>query len=177
MNKVVILFSSILIIGLNACNTSPSGPVIKESGDGEKVYYYEGEQDKVMNAAIEQAKASFSNFEKAFEENRKSKKYIDFSVKQSFPVKAGGNEHMWITNIEYDGKAYYGTLANTPLEDVGFQMGDEITIDKNMISDWMYTDKSTNKTYGAYTLKVMRDSMTDVEKAAFDEEAGYDFVD
>ncbi len=52
-------------------------------------------------------------------------------------------------------------------------MGDTITVDKNRISDWMYFDKGIVK--GGFTIKVLRDQMTEEEQKLYDFESGLIF--
>ena len=65
---------------------------------------------------------------------------------------------------------------NEPVYNTFVQYGDTVTIDKNLISDWMYTEKSSNLTYGGYTIRVFIDRMGDDEKAGFLQENGYEFA-
>lgn len=133
--------------------------------------------DSDMNKAIKTAQASFDKFKEAFIENEKSNKYNNFLVKQSFTSKDNQVEHMWIYGLQYDGKQFKGFLANTPIHDMDIQVEDEVIIDPSKISDWTYTEIETGNTHGGFSLKVIRDMMSDEDKAQFDSQHQGVFVD
>lgn len=130
-----------------------------------------------MNEAIAKAKANFGKFEKAIIENSKSNKYENLMVKQEFNTDNGGVEHMWIMDIEYKNNKLQGILSNTPSMGSTLQLGDTVVINKDQVSDWIYTDISTHEIHGGYTMQVLRKHMTTEEGEAFDQEWGTKFVD
>lgn len=170
--QILWLVVSLLVL-LSACNDSKSTPAVGSSDDN--VTYFDG-NDQVMNKAIETAKQNFEQFEQAFVANQKSDKYTDFAIKEGFPTKDGGVEHMWVGDLTFDGKVFTGTLNNKPVMDVSVKQGDKITIDKNRLSDWMYLSNETNQLFGGYTIRVIRDAMSADEQKQFDQESGFNFA-
>lgn len=167
MNKNILILLSIITLSLVSCNNKSKNddPVISVRED-----------DNEINMAITKAKLAFGQFEKAFVENQKTDAYSYFSIKEGFPTKDGGVEHMWVSHLTYDGTNFTGILVNDPQYDTEVQYGDTVTVDKNRISDWTYFENSSNLTYGGYTVRVFVDRMNDNEKAAFLEESGYEFA-
>lgn len=102
--------------------------------------------------------------------------YSGFVIKEGFPTRDGDKEHMWVSELSYNGKDFIGIVANDPVNDTEVQLGDTITVDRNLISDWMYTDTVSNLTYGGYTIRVIADKMSDNEKEAFLQENGFNFA-
>ncbi|WP_434779140.1 YegJ family protein [Neisseria sp. Ec49-e6-T10] len=171
-----ILIISLLIILLGACTETEKAQLANTNDTEDPVVYFKHD-DKAMNKAIQTARTTFHQFEKAFNEND-TNQYSGFTIKVGFPTQSGSKEHIWVSDIQYDKKNYSGIIYNTPVENVGFEYGDTITaIEQNQISDWMFTDTKTNKTYGGYTVRVMRDAMSDAEKQAFDQETGLNFAE
>lgn len=130
--------------------------------------------DQDMNKAIEKAKANFDQFKTAFTD---SDKYSEFYIKQEFIQKDGNIEHMWIGDLEYDGKQFKGILQNEPINESDLKAGDKIKVDPDKISDWTYIEEKTGNTHGGYTIKVLYNMMTNEEKASFDNGQNGKYVD
>lgn len=169
MKKVLFLLAFIAL-ALTSCNNKNKGV------EDENVTYVE-DNDQEMNIAMDNARKTFDQFEKAFIDNQKSNKYVDFIIKEGFPTKDGlSKEHMWVVVLTYNGKDFTGIVSNDPLYETEVQNGDTITVDRNLISDWMYTDNTTNQTYGGYTTRIFVNRMNDTERAAFLQQNGFDFA-
>jgi len=76
-----------------------------------------------------------------------------------------------VGNLTSDGKSYRGTVNNEPQLTKVVKYGDQVTIDPQRISDWMYLDKGVLK--GGYTIRVMKKNLSEEEKKAFDQEVGF----
>lgn len=121
-------------------------------------------EDAGMNAAIENAKKTFkTNFHPAL--ISKNPDFSNFAIKQRFDTPEGG-EHIWIGDIVFDNGKYRGILQNEPVNPLDVKIGDEIVVNVDNLSDWMYYDKNIVK--GAYTVKVLRETMSDEEKKEMD---------
>lgn len=167
MNKNILILFSLIILSLISCSNKSKNddPVILVT-----------ENDNEINTAINKARLAFGQFEKAFIENQETNAYSYFSIKEGFPTKDGGVEHMWVSELTYDGTNFTGVLVNDPQYDTEVQYGDTVTVDKDRISDWTYFENSSNLTYGGYTVRVFVDRMDDNEKAAFLQQSGYEFA-
>jgi len=65
----------------------------------------------------------------------------NFSVKYAFQV--GGDavsvEQVWISNITFNDGMYYGTIVNAPVYLTEVGMGDRVSFNVELITDWMFT--------------------------------------
>ena len=90
-----------------------------------------------------------------------------FALKTRFNTSSGG-EHIWVSNITFKENKYFGVVDNLPESTTDVKLGDTIRINDNNISDWLYIDNQ--KLRGGYTVKVLRNRMTEQERKQFDEE-------
>ncbi len=77
------------------------------------------------------------------------------------------SEHIWLSDVVFDGKIFKGTIGNEPLDVKTISFGDQTEVFPTEISDWMIIEN--NKLKGGYTIRVLRDSMSDNDKAKFDQ--------
>jgi uncharacterized protein len=84
-------------------------------------------------------------------------------------------EHMWLGEVDFDGKVISGVILNTPnwLESV--QQGDRVEVPLAKISDWMYVQ--LGEVFGGYTVNLMRSRMGRRERAEHDAAWGLKFGD
>jgi uncharacterized protein YegJ (DUF2314 family) len=148
---------------------SPEGTTAKGSAD-DPVYRFD-DDDADMNAAIKEAKASLSTFVAALKRPAPAQSY--FAVKKPYPVRDGGDEHIWISNVSLDGSNFRGTVDNDPAGKVDVKIGDTVTVAPHEISDWMIIDDG--RLIGGYTIRVFRDRLPPGERAEFDREMGLRF--
>ena len=159
--KTLLLFFSICIL---SCNSNK-----KIERENEPTIYNVEEDDAEMNKAIEKAKQTIDSFDYAFKNYPKV--FTFFSLKKKFE-EDGNVEHIWIGNIqgETNGK-YVGVIDNLPEKIKNVKLGDTIEIDKKDISDWMYL-KNNSELHGGYTIRLLRERMTEDERKKFDAESG-----
>jgi uncharacterized protein YegJ (DUF2314 family) len=154
--KTTLLFAIIASVSLflTSCTKSASSnddPTVSVSAD-----------DPQMNAAIDQARKSVQQFIMALQ----SSKILEsnFSVKKRFD-QGEEVEHIWLTDITFDGQNFHGKVGNDPEEVKNIKLGDDAVVDKNEISDWMYIENG--KLVGGYTIRVLYSRMTSDEKKDF----------
>lgn len=156
MRKILSL-AIILIITLS-CNNIQKGKsdiISVESDDSE------------MNLATEKAKLTIKNFDLALKSNNPNFKY--FSVKKPYKTESC-DEHIWINDVVLKGDKYLGVIGNTPEYTNEIELGDTVLVKKSEISDWMYVEE--NKLRGGYTIRALRNKMSESEKKKFDNENG-----
>lgn len=124
--------------------------------------------DAEMNEAIEAARASLSQFEDAMRSD--NPQYDLFALKVMFPDQIGGSEHIWITDLILEDGQYRGLVGNEPQYTILVEAGQEVTVDPEKISDWMFVE--AGKLRGGYTLRVLRSRMSAHERAEFDRSLG-----
>src|SRR5687767_11897777 len=115
-----------------------------------KVFFFDS-SDPEMQRAHEQARANFRYFWREVHwERRRIIPGLDVaSVKAPFadgPL-GGGNttrsdepecEHMWLSDVDFDGREVSGTLLNSPNWLKSVKEGDAVRLPLDQISDWMY---------------------------------------
>jgi uncharacterized protein YegJ (DUF2314 family) len=121
------------------------------------------DDDPRMTAAIEKARATVGTFTSALRSPKA--RQTAFSVKMAF-TDPKGTEHMWLSQVSFDGQKFRGTVNNDPMIVSNVRNGQRAAVEPAKISDWMYVDNG--KLVGGYTLRVLRDSMSAEERAEFD---------
>src|SRR5262249_35107387 len=84
-------------------------------------------------------------------------------------------EHMWLSEVDFDGKVVSGVLLNAPNWLKTIKEGDAARIPLNQISDWMYA--ISGAVFGAYTVNLLRSRMGRRERAEHDAAWGLNFGD
>ncbi|QKX05851.1 DUF2314 domain-containing protein [Aquimarina sp. TRL1] len=166
MKKILILISVLTL----SCNQSKKSKVERENKPD--VYNLQ-ETDMEMNNAITKANETFNLFKETFQNDSVNKYY--FSIKQKYDTPDGGNEHLWVGQIILNQSDYYGIIGNEPISILKVKLGDTVRIDKKQISDWMIVDNSNGKVKGGYTIRVLRNRMSETERNQFDQNNGLIF--
>jgi uncharacterized protein YegJ (DUF2314 family) len=78
-------------------------------------------------------------------------------------------EYMWVDPIRIRGVQFTGTLLNTPLNMKGVRLGDTVTMDTALVSDWFATDGDTLA--AGFSLRLLRNGASD--RAAWDKQQGF----
>lgn len=154
------LLSLLCILCLISCKDSN-----KIEREDEPTIYDVASGDQEMNAAIEKATQTLDDFNAALSNPEIENPALKVQFQNAADI-----EHMWIGEIEYNDGKYSGILTNEPEYITEYKMGDKIDIDNSKISDWMYIENG--KLVGGFTIKVLRDRMSDEERKQFDEESG-----
>jgi uncharacterized protein YegJ (DUF2314 family) len=149
-----------------------------------KVYFAEGEDPEMMRA-YENARATFRYFwrEVAWERRRIVPAMDLASVKAPFSDGEQGTrttdipevEHMWLSEVDFDGQFVSGVLLNAPNWLKSVKEGDSARIPLGQISDWMYAIRG--EVFGAYTVNLLRSRMGRRERQEHDAAWGLNFGD
>ena len=147
-----------------------------------KEIFFARSDSQKMISAFEKAQDTFKYFwRELYWENRRIVPALDVAyVKVAFSQDVEGLdepkvEHMWINNIYFDGEMVEGVLLNTPNELTNVKNGDRVEIPLSQVSDWLFSTR--DKTYGGFTIQVLRSEMTEKERKEHDEAWGLDFGD
>lgn len=154
----------IISIVLVSCTNNKTTKIERE---GEPEIYGFAENDEEMNQAIKMAKETLDKFNEALKSSNPAFEY--FALKTKFNT-SNGSEHIWVSSITLKDNKYFGVVDNLPEFTTDVNLGDTIEIKEEDISDWMYIENQ--KLQGGYTIKVLRNSMTEEERKQFDEEYG-----
>ncbi len=108
-----------------------------------------GDDDPLMQQAVEQARRNWPQFVAAFE----TRAGEHFSVKA--PVSHAGNkEFIWISVTALEGDRVYGTLANDPGNLGPLKLGSKVVVPVGDLNDWCYIDAQENMA-GGFTLEAI----------------------
>ncbi len=144
---------------------APSDRVVRR--EGEPDYMHITEDHEAMNRAVETAQKTVGKFIAVL----RSPKGLQsrFAVKKPF-VEGDKVEHIWLTEVSYDGRLFHGKVDNEPVDIKGTRLGEEVTVAPNEISDWMYVQDG--KLIGGYTISAMCHHMSPAQKQQFEKDTG-----
>ncbi|RVT47481.1 DUF2314 domain-containing protein [Rubrivivax albus] len=114
------------------------------------------DKDPQMNAAIAKARSTLDGFFKT--KSRREPGADGYTVKVLF--REGSNaEHMWVTPFRPNGGGgYQGLLKSSPSYIKGLQWGQQVTFERDQITDWGYTQGNTLVGYFTVCVLLARDS-------------------
>ena len=144
--RLVIVVLMLCVVGYSrhkartAATTSAGGVPMVQASDN----------DPRMIAATTEARSRWAEFVTAFEHPGSRH---GFAVKHAFPVKGGGNEHMWVNVTAIQGNQISGTLDDEPLGDIGLKGTDPVTLTVSQVEDWAYLDNG--KMVGGFSAAVL----------------------
>ncbi len=127
------------------------------------------QDDDLMVRAIANAKLTHMQFVKALGE--KSTSDSSFAIKKPYPTPEEGFEHIWISDVSWDGSAFSGTINNEPVDTTEVKFGERVQVKPDELSDWMFVRDGV--LVGGYTLRVMYSDLEDAEKQAFEQQVGF----
>jgi uncharacterized protein YegJ (DUF2314 family) len=135
-------------------------PACKRKTEGGNVVQL-GPDDPGLVAAAAEAKRRWPEFVAAFNEGRPGRKC---AVKYAAPIKGGGNEQIWIMVTALGSGTISGTLGNAPVEDIGLNLGDAVTIQTSEVKDWLLTDGQSMT--GGFSIATLRNAKGKPERFA-----------
>lgn len=131
-----------------------------------------------MLAANEKARKTFGYFWRELSwDYRRIVSALDVAfVKIAFyDREAKAVEHMWINEVEFDGKYVTGFIINSPIWLTNISVGDFVKVALSDVSDWMFG--TSNKVYGGFTVNLLRSRMSAKEMKSHDQAWGLNFGD
>ncbi len=161
----------LFFITLTACQNTATQQEPAATVDGQNVYTTSGD-DKEMNAAMQTARNTLDQFDKALESHNYDTNSIALKVKFDAP---GGDEYLWLAYVVKENGAYSGKVANMPERTQKVKLGQTVIVKPQEISDWKYSEKGILR--GGYTIRVIRNRMTKEERAKLDAELPFKIED
>ncbi|MDY3559448.1 DUF2314 domain-containing protein [Gemmata sp. JC673] len=134
--------------------------------------------DPAMQRASASARAAFRYFwREVARDRRRIVPALDLAcVKAPFSDEGGSDvEHMWLSDMDFDGRTVSGTLVNSPNRLRTVAAGDAVSVPLERTSDWMYAIDGA--AFGGYTINLMRSRMDARERCEHDAAWGLDFGD
>jgi uncharacterized protein YegJ (DUF2314 family) len=149
-----------------------------------RVFFFDN-SDPEMQRAYENARATFRYFWRELAwERRRIVPALDLAcVKAPFSDgEADGRtpdapdvEHMWLSEVDFDGQFVTGVLLNSPNWLKTVRQGDPARIPLGQINDWMYV--ISGEVFGAYTVNLLRSRVGPEERQEHDAAWGLNFGD
>ena len=148
MRKILLLVTVVApLLLLPACNKQMPETLVTAPYD-----------EAEMDAAIQRARDEVDNFLAEL----KAGNGEDFAVKA--PIEDSGTvEHFWLTGITFAGGQFTGTINNDPGLVTNVKFGQEYTLGKTEISDWMFM--RDGKMHGNYTMRPLLETLPEAEAA------------
>lgn len=141
--------------------------------------------DPEMQRAYQNARATFRYFWREIAwERRRIVPALDMAcVKAPFSDgerATGGKdtpevEHMWFSEVDFDGQVVGGELLNEPNWLTTVKQGDAVRVRLREISDWMYVIEG--QVFGAHTVNLLRSRMGKKDRQEHDDAWGLNFGD
>ncbi|WP_407465532.1 DUF2314 domain-containing protein [Xanthomonas campestris] len=145
--------------------------------------YFADNQDAALQAGYIAARDTFKFFWRELSwEYRRIVPGLDMAaVKLPFATDSAAqevhgaptHEHMWMSDVHFDGEQISGSLLNEPEWIEALTAGDAVSAPFADLEDWMYV--VDGKVYGGHTIDAMRRGMAPDERAEHDAAWGLDF--
>ena len=155
---------------LSACGPQPKPSGEKGGGGGDGGVVSVAAEDAEMNAAIRKAKETTAVFLKVLGSPMPNQ--AEFHVKRSYPTgKGSGQEHIWISDVRFDGKLLHGRVSDVPEDIPNLKWLQAVSFPPSELTDWMFSEGG--KVVGAFTTRVLRKRMSPEEAAEFDQQVQF----
>jgi uncharacterized protein YegJ (DUF2314 family) len=157
----------IAAVALLGCGGRSNDGVVRRAGEPDYVQAFD---EAAMDRAISDARASWQQFARALA--NPSDNMTSFSIKKGFRVGDDAEaEHIWLTNVSFDGERFTGEVNNEPVDTTEVRLGDIVQVTPEQLSDWMYVEDGLLR--GGYTIRVLVENSSPEERAQFLEEVGF----
>jgi uncharacterized protein YegJ (DUF2314 family) len=151
MIRLALLLVAVCIGIYRGYSRSSSSSTRRITPSGETAYGRNA-NDSQLEAAAETARAQWPDFVAELNQHKADE---SFSVKVPLATKRGGEEHIWVKVTAIEGETIRGNLANEPFEDVGYKNGDPLSIQSNIVEDWLIS-KDGKPVRGGFSVEVLR---------------------
>lgn len=94
--------------------------------------------------------------------------FCDTPGKRGAPI-----EHMWLNDIDFDGRNVTGVLLQPPIRLKSVAEGDRVRVSLGRLGDWMYA--IAGEVYGAFSIDLLRSELSVKERVEHDEGWDLDF--
>lgn len=177
MSTTIRALALILMAALVACDSRNDNVAFDMSKESPVTYHQN--QDPEIAEASHNARSSFRHFwkEVSLDFNRIVPALEVACIKVPFSDAPGNPdsqvEHMWVTDIDFDGERIRGIVLNTPNWLQSVKEGDSVDVTVEDLSDWICV--LSGKVYGGYTVQVTRKRMSNSERSEYDAAWGLGF--
>lgn len=144
MKPLALLSVVASLISIVGCSSQPE--TLVEGG------YDEAEMASATERAISEVDSFIADLKSGQSEN--------YAVKA--PIEDGGEtEHFWLTGVTFANGKFTGTINNEPGMVSNVTMGQQYSLGRTEISDWMFM--RDGKMYGNYTMRPLLATMPEAE--------------
>lgn len=158
-----------LLTAVLAVPTAGAQNTIKKAEHDELAFVPSG--DPAMERAFGKARATLDNFLRMA--SAPAPGTSDYSVKVA--VSDGKRtEYFWVSDFEWNGEKFSGTLANEPRMVKVYKNGQRFDFPRKLIVDWTYIDGSKKKMAGNFTACALLTRETPEDARKFREKFGLD---
>lgn len=91
-------------------------------------------------------------------DHEKDDELFRYAVKADF-VEGDHSEHMWVQVNEFKDGSFFGRLANEPNTIKEIKYGDNVTVKRENVEDWILQDFLTNTKVGGYSSEYIRNNV------------------
>lgn len=136
---------------------------------------YHTAHDADMAQAFARARESFPFFWRELSwESRRIVPGLDMAaIKLPFATSKGDLEHMWASDVRFDGHQLHASLINESPRVPQLKAGDAVTAPLDDLEDWMYLSRGV--LCGGFSVQVMRARMGEAERRQHDQAWGLPF--
>lgn len=150
----------------------PNQNNVRKRSNQPDVVDIQSEDDK-MNWAMEKSRLTLHHFKKCLKSPNQNQEKFSIKVK----IEDNGKvEHIWLIDPTFDNDGnLFGVVDNSPIDIKSVKLNQKIGIKENLVSDWMIVENG--RLIGGYTVRAMRDKLSDQALQYFDKGIGGIIVD
>lgn len=142
---LLLLIAALVVAGCGD-DKGATREIIQREGEPD---YIRTSDDELLEKAVAEAKRTLPTFDETL--RAKAANTTDFALKKGFGYgEDGGEEHIWLINVEPTENGYRGEINNDPVEATFLKLGEIVEIKPEEVSDWMYFEDG--KLRGGYTV-------------------------
>lgn len=123
-------------------------------------------EDDAFQATIATAQATLGEFRRLLSTPSPS----TFPLVKVLLSEPNHRAYIWLSVVEHSSAGFVGEIFELPSGFKDYKVGTRLEVANGNVQDWMINDDGT--LYGGYSLRYARSTMSDTEKAAFDQHIG-----
>lgn len=160
---------TLVSLAVSGCGEGPREGIVQREDNPDYVRVF---NEEAMDQAVAQARATWPQFAQALAEPGKHRS--GFSIKRGFRVQDNPeSEHIWLTNVSFDGQRFRGEVNNEPVDTQEVKLGDVVDVTPQQLSDWMYVENGILQ--GGFTIRVLVEQQSPEEQEEFFRQVGFRF--
>jgi len=160
---------TVTLLAVTGCGDDKKDGVVRRDGEPD---YVQALDEQAMDKAIAKARTTWQEFAQALAKPSNSMR--GFSIKKGFRVEDDPEaEHIWLTNVSFDGERFKGEVNNEPVDTKEVRIGEVVEVTPEELSDWMYIENGILR--GGFTIRVLVEQDPPEEQEKFFKQVGFRF--